>query len=218
MTMWDNELFLEAVPLLLEAFLKVTLVATIGGTLIAVVLGLVWAIVLRELPRWAAFPLRWLLDVIRMTPLPVQLLFVLYGVVEFSPRVDGMIIGVAVLGVHYSTYMAESYRAGIESIRAGQWEAATALSLPPSRTWRAVILPQAIRNTLPSLGNWAIAMFKDTPMLIFIAVPEMVTVAQQFGARNFTYIEAMTLAGLIFLAASYPTAVLMRKLEKKLAY
>src|SRR5690625_3926733 len=110
-----------------------------------------------------------------MTPLPVQLLFVLYGVVVFYPRVDALIIGVIVFGVHYSTYMAESYRAGIESIRSGQWEAATALSLPATRTWRAVILPQAIRNTLPSLGNWTIAMFKDPPYLIFIHVGEMVT-------------------------------------------
>ena len=97
-------------------------------------------------------------------------------------------------------------------------EAATALSLPRSRTWRAVILPQAIRNTLPSLGNWAIAMFKDTPFLIFISVPEMVTAAREFGGRNFSYLEAMTVAGLLFLLASYPTAVLMQKLEKKLAY
>jgi polar amino acid transport system permease protein len=216
--MWTTELFLEALPILLEAFVKVTLVATVLGSLIAVILGLVWAIAVRELPSWIGYPLKWVLDIIRMTPLPVQLLFTLYAVVEFNPRVDGLLIGVAVLGVHYSTYMAESYRAGIESIRQGQWEAATALSLPQSRTWRAVILPQAIRNTLPSLGNWAIAMFKDTPFLIFIGVPEMVTAAQEFGGRNFTYLEAFTIAGLIFLAASYPTAVLMRKLEKKLAY
>lgn len=214
----DLELFVEAIPILLEAFIKVTLVATVLGSLLAVVLGLIWAIAVRELPKWISFPVKWILDIIRMTPLPVQLLFALYAVVDFYPRVNAMWIGVAVLGVHYSTYMAESYRSGIESIRQGQWEAATALSLPASRTWRAVILPQAIRNTLPSLGNWAIAMFKDTPFLIFIAVPEMVTKAQEFGGKHFTYVEAFTIAGLIFLAASYPTAVLMRKLEKKLAY
>ena len=61
-------------------------------------------------------------------------------------------------------------------------------------------------------------MFKDTPFLIFISVPEMVTEARQFGGRHFTYIEAFTVAGILFLVASYPTAILMRKLEKKLAY
>jgi polar amino acid transport system permease protein len=212
--MWDTELFLASVPILLEAFLRITLVVTVLSTLIAAVLGLVWAIGQRELPRWLARPLGWVLDFIRMTPLPVHLLIVYHG----FPGISAITVGVLVFGVHYSTYMAESYRAGIESIRSGQWEAATALSLPRSRTWRAVIMPQAVRNTLPSLGNWAIAMFKDTPFLIFISVPEMVTAAREFGGRHFTYIEAFTVAGILFLVASYPTAILMRKLEKKLAY
>lgn len=212
--MWDNQLFLEAIPVLLEAFLKVTLVVTVLGSLVAAVLGLVWAIGLRELPAWLGRPLGFVLDFIRMTPLPVHLLVIYYTFNNLS----AMTVGILVIGVHYSTYMAESYRAGIESIRKGQWEAARALSLPPSRTWRAVILPQAIRNTLPSLGNWAIAMFKDTPFLIFISVPEMVTEARQFGGQNFSYTEAFAVAGILFLLASYPTAVLMRKLEQKLAY
>ena len=114
--------------------------------------------------------------------------------------------------------MAESYRAGIESVPRGQWEAATALSLPARRTWTDLIIPQALRNTLPSLGGWAIAMFKDTPFLIVIGVPEMVTAAQRVGAQNFTYTEALTIAGAIFLVASYPTFLLMRYLEKKLEY
>ena len=212
--MFDSELFLEALPVLLKAFVEVTLVVTVLGSLLAAVLGLVWAIALRELPAAIGRPLRWVLDFIRMTPLPVHLLVVYYAFTQISPKT----VGILVIGIHYSTYMAESYRSGIDSIRSGQWEAATALSLPRSRTWRAVILPQAIRNTLPSLGNWAIAMFKDTPFLIFISVPEMVTAAREFGGRNFSYIEAMTVAGLLFLLASYPTAVLMQKLEKKLAY
>lgn len=212
--MWENELFLDAIPELVSAFLRITLVVTVLGTLIAAVLGLVWAIAQRELPAVLARPLGWVLDFIRMTPLPVHLLVVYYGFSQLSP----MTVGVLVIGIHYSTYMAESYRSGIESIRKGQWEAATALSLPRSRTWRAVILPQAVRNTLPSLGNWAIAMFKDTPFLIFISVPELVTRAREFGGQHFSYIEAFTVAGLLFLLASYPTAVLMRKLEEKLAY
>ncbi|WP_131105673.1 amino acid ABC transporter permease [Ornithinimicrobium sufpigmenti] len=212
--MWETELFLEAFPILLRQFVEITLVVTVLGSLIAAILGLVWAIAQRELPSWLAKPLGWVLDFIRMTPLPVHLLVIYHG----FPGISAMTVGVVVIGIHYSTYMAESYRSGIESIGRGQWEAATALSLPRSRTWRAVIMPQAVRNTLPSLGNWAIAMFKDTPFLIFISVPEMVTAAREFGGKHFTYIEAFTVAGILFLVASYPTAILMRKLEKKLAY
>lgn len=211
---WSWEDAAAVLPRLIEAFIQVTLVVTVIGSLLAAVLGLVWAIATRELPGPVGGVIAWVLDVIRMTPLPIQLFFVYYTFTDLGV----MTIGIVVIGVHYSTYMAESYRAGIESIRSGQWEAATALSLPRSRTWRAVILPQALRATLPSLGNWAIAMFKDTPFLIVIAVPEMVTAARHYGGQNFTYVEAFTIAGLIFLAASYPTAVLMRRLEKKLAY
>ncbi|ACV07154.1 ABC transporter permease subunit [Kytococcus sedentarius] len=212
--LWDNEVALEALPVMLEAFVKVTLVVTVIGSLVAAVLGLVWAVSLRELPAVVGKPLGWALDVVRMTPLPLQLLFVYFTFNQLS----GMVVGIVVMGIHYSTYMAESYRAGIESVPRGQWEAATALSLPARRTWTDLIIPQALRNTLPSLGGWAIAMFKDTPFLIVIGVPEMVTAAQRVGAQNFTYTEALTIAGAIFLVASYPTFLLMRYLEKKLEY
>ncbi len=212
---WSWEFAAEILPELLQYFVRVTLLVTLIGTAIAAGLGLIVAIVTRVLPKFAALPIRWVMDFIRMTPLPIQLLFIY---VLFSPPLSPVQVGIIVIGVHYSTYMAESYRAGIESIRQGQWEAATALSLPKRRTWQAVILPQAIRATLPSLGNWGIAMFKDTPFLIIIGAVEMVTRAQTLGDRTFNYVEPFTIAGLIFLAASYPIAILMRKLEDRLAY
>lgn len=212
---WNMDLALEMLPELLQAFLKVTLLVTVVGSVASAVLGVVWAILLREAPRPIAAIVFWLLDIIRMTPIPLQLAAVYAFLI--ATDVSTLTIGIVVFGVHYSTYMAESYRAGIESIRPGQWEAATALSMSKARTWQAVIIPQALRATVPSLGNWAIAMFKDTPFLIMISVPEMVTVAQDLGANKFSYFEPITLAGLIFLVASYPTAVVMRKLENRLA-
>lgn len=225
---WDWDIVDEALPEMLGAFVKVTLLVTVVASILAALLGLVWAIALRELPRPVGAALSWALGVVRMTPLPLQLLIAVWGVaspagwlshISFSAHNTRlMIIGIVVFSIHYSTYMAESYRAGIESIREGQWEAATALSLPRGRVWRAVIIPQALRATLPSLGNWAIAMFKDTPYLIAITVPEMVTKAKEIGGGHFKYVEVFTLAGLIFLVASYPTAILMRRMEKKLEY
>ena len=212
---WDMDLALEMLPRLLQAFLKITLLVTVVSSVAAAVLGIIWAILLREAPRPVAAVVFRILDVIRMTPIPLQLAAVYAFLI--ATDVSTLTIGLVVFGVHYSTYMAESYRAGIESIRPGQWEAATALSMSKARTWRAVVIPQALRATVPSLGNWAIAMFKDTPFLIMISVPELVTVAQDEGANNFSFLEPITLAGLIFLVASYPTAVLMRKLENRLA-
>jgi polar amino acid transport system permease protein len=210
---WSWQRAGEALPVLLEGF-KITLLATVLGFLLAAVLGLVIAIARRSLPRVLAKLLGAVVEFIRLTPLVVQLLFVYYLLPQFS----ALQIGIAVLGVHYSTYMAEVYRAGIDAVPAGQWEAATALSLSPARTWRAVVLPQAVRRVVPALGNYAVSMFKDTPFLFTITVVEMVTAAQQFGARNFQYLEPLTLAGLIFLIASYPTSLLVRRLERRLAY
>ena len=210
---WSWQRAADALPLLLDGF-KITLLATVLGMAIASVLGLVIAIARRTCPAYVRVPLRWITEFIRLTPLVVQLLFVYYLLPQFS----ALQIGIAVLGVHYSTYMAEVYRAGIEAVPAGQWEAARALSLPTTRTWRAVVLPQAVRATLPALGNYAISMFKDTPFLFAITVVELVTAAQQYGARTFQYLEPITMAGVIFLLASYPTSVLIRQVEKRLAY
>lgn len=213
MSAWSWEHVAASFPLLMEGF-KITLLSTVIGTLIAVVLGLVVAIARRGLPPLFGYPLTGLVEFIRMTPLVVQLVF---ANLVLSAYFDTLTIGIWVLGIHYMTYMAEVYRAGIDSVAQGQWEAATALSLPQTRTWRSVIIPQAIRNTLPALGNYAVSMFKETPFLSFIYIGEMVRQAVSYGGNTFRYTEPLTMAGLIFLAASYPTSVLIRKLEKKLA-
>ncbi|KGM09550.1 ectoine/hydroxyectoine ABC transporter permease subunit EhuD [Cellulomonas bogoriensis] len=212
---WSWERAIDVLPVLLEAFLKVTLVATVVGSIIAAILGLVVAIVRRSAPAFIAKPVHWVMQFIRMTPLVVQLLFVYYALPSTVPR---LWIGIGVLGVHYASYMAEVYRAGIESIPKGQWEAATALSMSPTRTWRKVVIPQALRATIPALGTWVISMFKDTPFLMVIFIVEMVSRAQSYGSQVFAYTEAFTIAGLIFLAASYPTSILVRRLEDRLAY
>ncbi|MBM7369123.1 ectoine/hydroxyectoine ABC transporter permease subunit EhuD [Gordonia hydrophobica] len=209
---WSWERANDALPVLAEGF-KITLLATLIGFAIAAVLGLVIAVIRRSGPRWLAVPVHAVIEFIRLTPLVMQLLFIFILVPGLSP----LTIGFTVLGVHYSSYMAEVYRAGIEAIPAGQWEAARALSLPPVRTWRAVILPQVVRNSTPALGNNAVSMFKDTPYLFTISVVELVTAAQTFGAAHFAFLEAFTLAGAFFLIASYPTSVLIRRLEKRLA-
>ena len=193
--------------------LGITVLATVVGMIIAAILGLVVAIVRRSRVRAVTMPVGFLVEFIRSTPLLVQLVFANLMFTQFP----SLAVGCVVLGIHYATYMSEVYRAGIDAVPGGQWEAAVALDLPRSRTWRAVILPQAIRNTLPGLGNYAISMFKETPFLAFIYVVEMYAAAQAYGGANFRYIEAITLAGLLFLLVSYPTSLLVRRMENRLA-
>jgi len=194
--------------------LQVTLLVTVVGSAIAAVLGLIIAVLRRSAPRSVALVLTFFVNFVRMTPIVVQLLFVYYA---FS-SVDPLTLGIIIFGIHYATYMAEVYRAGIDAVPVGQWEATTALSMSRARTWWAVIIPQALRSTVPSLGNYVIAMFKDTPFLMAITVVEMVRAAQLFGGATYRYTEAFVLAGVIFLIASYPTSLLIGRLEKRLAY
>lgn len=209
---WNWDTAWDVLPQMLEG-LKITVLATVVGMVIASVLGLAIALVRRSHLRSVTVPLRIVVEFIRSTPLLTQLLFVYLAL----PSVPALVVGCTVLGVHYATYMSEVYRAGIDAVPPGQWEAATALNLSRARTWRAVVLPQAIRHTLPGLGNYAISMFKETPYLFVISVVEMFTAAQTYGGNHFSYIEPLTMAGLLFLILSYPTSLLVRRMERRLA-
>lgn len=213
MSKFDWNAAWDALPLLLNGF-KITLLATVLGTLVAAVLGLAIAVAGRAPSRWVTVPVRAVMEFIRSTPLLVQLV----GAAAVFASTEPLVIGVIVLGIHYATYTSEVYRSGIDGVPKGQWEACRALSMSPRRTWQAVILPQAVRNVLPALGNYAISMFKETPFLAVITVQEMVFEARKYAGDHFQYTEAFTLAGLIFLIASYPTSLLMRKLEKSLGH
>lgn len=203
----------DALPLLLKGF-ETTLLATVFGTVVAAVLGLAIAVAGRAPSRFVTVPVRVVTEFVRSTPLLVQLV----GAAAVFSSVEPLTVGIVVLGIHYASYTSEVYRAGIDGVPKGQWEACRALSMSPRRTWQAVILPQAVRNVLPALGNYAISMFKETPFLAVITVHEMVFEARAYGTEHFRYTEVFTLAGLIFLVASYPTSLLMRKLEKRLGH
>ncbi|WP_206446832.1 ectoine/hydroxyectoine ABC transporter permease subunit EhuD [Agrococcus sp. KRD186] len=211
---WNWQHVWDSLPTLLEGFLTVTLLVTVVGSVIAAVLGLVLELLRRSAPAPLAALLTFVVNFIRMTPIVVQLMFAYFALLALDP----LTIGIVVFGIHYATYMAEVYRAGIDSVPQGQWEATTALSMSRGRTWRAVIVPQAVRATLPSLGNYVISMFKDTPFLIAITVPDMISNALRYGGDHFRFTEVIVVAGVIFLIASYPTSVLIRKLEQRIAF
>jgi polar amino acid transport system permease protein len=215
---WDWNFALDVLPELLYAFVRFSLVATVLGIVLAAALGLAFAIIRRAHVPVLAPLVTAFIDFVRSTPLLVQLFFLFFVLPQVGITLPPLTTGVIGLGVHYACYLAEVYRAGIEGVPKGQWEAATALSLPPRLQWQHVILPQAVRNVLPALGNYAISMFKETPFLALITVPEMVQRAQAIGSISFRYVEPFTLAGLIFLAASYPTAIALRKLEMRLGH
>lgn len=209
---WSWSYAWEVLPQILRAF-SVTLQATLAGFALALLLGLIWA-TLRMAP-WSALARTafWAVEFIRSVPLLVQLYFLYYVLPEYGLSFSPLTIGILGLGLHYSCYTAEVYRAGIEAVPRGQWEAARALNLSPASTWARVILPQAVAPTVPVLGNYFIAMFKDTPLLAAITVMEMLQTAKLLGAEYFRYLEPLTITGAVFLVASLIASYGVRYLE-----
>lgn len=214
--LWDWGYAREVFPQLLKAFAQYTLGITLAASVVAILLGLILVLLRRVDNRFVRLPVLAFIEFVRSTPIPIQLFFVYYAGPAVHVYISALWTGVIVLGVHYACYMSEVYRAGIDAVPKGQWEACTALALSPARTWRAVILPQVIRRIIPSVGNQIVALFKETPFLIVIGVAEMVTKADQIGSAQYRFTEPVTIAGFIFLLASYPTSVALRKLEARL--
>lgn len=213
---FDWEFALEVLPALLKG-LVVTVQVALLAFAVAAVLGLLLALARRSESQWLAAPVTGLIEFVRSTPLLVQLFFFFYVLPRYGLRMPAFGLGVLALGLHYGTYTSEVYRAGIEAVERGQWEAARALNLSTTRTWTRIVLPQAIPPMVPALGNYLIGIFKETPQLIAITVVELLTTAQAIGSRSFRYLEPITLVGLLFFLISYPSSILVRRLEVRFA-
>ena len=213
---WDWEFSIQILPQLWEG-VKVTVQATTLGTMIAMTLGLLLAIARRSVSVWISRPVGFFVEFIRGTPLLVQLYFLFYILPDLGLLLSPLTAGVVGLGLHYSTYTAEVYRAGIDAIPSGQWEASKATNLTVNQTWFHIIIPQAIPPMIPALANYFVAMFKETPLLAAITVLELMNQARSVANYHYKYVEPMTMVGLFFLAVSIPSVILLRKLEARYA-
>ncbi len=214
---WDWDFVWEVFPRVWEGMV-VIIFATLLGITIAMVLGLFLTLGRRSERRWISWPFAAVIDFIRSTPLLIQLFFVFFALPELGIVLTAFTSLVLGLGVHYATYASEAYRAGINAVEQGQWEAATALNLSPPTTWIKVVLPQAIPKVIPALGNFLVAMIKDAPLGSSIGVAGVLFVARSIGSQTFRYVETMTIAGVLFLAVSIPAALFVQFLERKYGY
>jgi polar amino acid transport system permease protein len=212
---WSWKFTLQILPQLLDA-LKITISATVVSFLIALVGGLLLAFARRSEVKLLSWVTGGFVEFVRSTPPLVQLFFIFYVAPHFGLMLSPFTAGVLGLGIHFSTYLSEVYRAGIDAVPRGQWEAAIALNFSKSQTWMRIILPQAIRPIVPVLGNYLIVMFKETPLLSAITLIELLSQAQIIGSNSFRYLEPITLVGVFFLILSYLSSLLVRRLESRL--
>ena len=213
--LWDWEFTFEILPNLGRG-LVITLEVTFAATAIFLLLGLVLALVQRSCPKWINIPLRFVTEFIRRTPLLVQLYFVFFMLPEFGILLAPLTAGIATIGIHYSTYAAMIYGAGIDNVDRGQWDAGTALNYSRMHAWTHVILPQAVPPMVPALANLLIGMFKESALLTAITVMELMGETRRVANENYRYFEPMTLAGLIYLSISLPAALATKALERRL--
>jgi polar amino acid transport system permease protein len=185
------------------------------GFAIALVLGLMLAILRRSTIAPVARATGFFVEFIRSTPLLIQVYVLFYVAPLYGLTMSALTAGTIGIAVHYACYVSEVYRAGLNGVARGQWEAACALSLSPWRTYSGVILPQAIRPVIPALGNYLVAMFKDTPVLSAITVVELMQQAKNIGSETFRYLEPITMTGLFFLLISVTFASGVRHLERR---
>ncbi len=214
--MWNWDYAFSILPPLLKGLI-VAIQVTLCSFLVACIVGLLLALLRRSPMKIVAAITNGFSGFIRNTPLLVQVLFLYYTLPMIANiSLPAFTVGVIGLGLHYSTYLSEVYRSGIDAVPRGQWEAARALNYSRTDTWTKIILPQAIPPIIPILGNYLLVMFKETPILMAITLAEMLLAAKNLMSISFRPFEPITIVGVLFLLISYPASILIRRVEKRL--
>ncbi len=209
LTVWD------LLPVLLFGAI-VTVEVTVGGFLLATVIGLAFAILQRLDIRPLRIVIAVYVDVFRAVPVLTQLFIIYFGLTEIGIRLDPLPAAIVGFGINGGAYLTEVFRAGIESVHQGQMEAAQMLGMTRLAALRIVILPQAMRVVLPPLGNFAIGLLKDTALASAVAAPELMFRARTLVDKTFLATQIFVTAAAIYLAMSVPLGYLTRRAEARL--
>lgn len=201
-------------PILLEG-LRLTVIVTIGSLLLSTMLGLVWALMRVSGVKMLVMIAKTVVNVIRGIPVLVQLFYIYFVLPELGVALTALQAAIIGLGLAYSAYQAENFRAGIEAIDHGQVEAAQSIGMGWGLTMRRVILPQAVRIVLPPYGNTMVMMLKDSSQASTITVAELTLKGQMLAASTFKNSTVFTLVALLYLVMSVPLILFVSRLEKK---
>jgi polar amino acid transport system permease protein len=209
----DLTLVRESLPTLLEG-LKITVELTFIVLAISLVLGIIVALCRLSKNRVLSTVTGFYVDFMRSTPLLVQLIYIYFVLPTIGIRLNPFVAGIVGLSLNYSAYLSEVYRSGIQAIPRGQLDAAAALGMRPSVTMRRIVLPQAIRIVIPPLGNYFVALFKDTSLVSLLTLQELLFSGQIIISRTYDYFTIYTMVLLLYFLVCYPSLILVRHLEK----
>ena len=203
----------EFLPILMQG-VKLTVIITLGSLVLSTVLGLFWAL-MRVSGIWVLDrSTRLLINFIRGVPIIVQLFYIYFVMPDFGVTLTALQAAIIGLGIAYSAYQAENFRAGIEAIDHGQIEAAQSIGMGWLLVMRRVILPQAFRIVLPPYGNVMIMMLKDSSQASTITVAELALQGKLIAASTFKNTSVFTMVALMYLCMCLPLMYLVGQLEK----
>jgi polar amino acid transport system permease protein len=203
----------EYLPILAQG-LRLTILITIGSLILSTLLGLVWALMRVSGIKVLATIAATAVNVIRGIPIIVQLFWIYFVLPDFGITLTALQAAIIGLGIAYSAYHSENFRAGIEAIDHGQIEAAQTIGMGWWLTMRRVVLPQAFRIILPPYGNIMIMMLKDSSQASTITVAELAQQGRLIAASTFQNTTVFTLVAALYLCMSLPLIWLVSKLEK----
>lgn len=193
-----------------------TIALTAWSFVIAVVIGLVVCFCrISRVPVLSQLATGYI-EIIRGTPLLLQLFYIYYALPDVGIRLPAFTAGVAGLSMNFGAYLAELFRAGIQSIDFGQREAARSLGLGSAQAMRYVVLPQALRVIFPALGNYALVLVKESSLVAVLSVRELMRAGELLASSTFQTMKIFTLVGAIYLVISYALSLTFRGVEKKL--
>ncbi len=200
--------------------LKVTLLISFFAILLGIMIGVLVAVVkvtaMNSKMRWLVAICNVYINIIRGTPLMVQLL-IIYNLIFTSRSTNELVVGAVCFGINSGAYVSEIIRAGIESIDRGQMEAGRSLGLNYLQTMKLIILPQAIRNILPALGNEFIVLIKETSVAGVIAVTDLTKAAQYVGSRTWDILPPLVIAAACYLVMVMGLSKVLSVFERRLA-
>lgn len=199
----------------LLAALPIVIELAFGAMALALVLGLLVALA-RISPLKPVRALATVfVEVLRGTPLLVQLVYIYFVLPEIGINIDPLPAGILGLGLNYAAYLSEVFRSAILSVEHGQTEAALSLGYTPTRALWRIVVPQSFVVSLGPIGNYFIAMVKDTALTSAIAVTEILKTANSLNSQTFQTTEIYTAVALLYLAISLPLSQLVGAVERK---
>lgn len=206
----------DFIPYLIKAAV-VTMQLSLVSIIVGLVFGLVIALMRISKIKALSYIAKFYIWIIRGTPMLVQLFLVYFGLPQIGIELSPFVSSVIALGMNAAAYIAEIYRGGIMSVPSGQVEAAEALGMRYPAIMKKIILPQAIRVSVPSLGNQAVMMLKDSSLASLVTVSELMMVAQRFASTNYAFIEFYIVAAGFYLVMITIFTFILNKLEKRMS-